>query len=135
MDAALGPVVAIDGRGRSARRTSPSCSSTRAGRSARWRFPAGCAVEPSRTEAELFGPEGTLTVDARAGVPADAFATLRAEFAAVARSGAPHECDVHRGLHVQRLVQMAERALARRDAQRPTPQGVGRSMRRRRPSG
>jgi predicted dehydrogenase len=28
--------------------------------------------------------------------------TLRAEFAAVARSGAPHECDVRRGLQIQR---------------------------------
>ena len=34
--------------------------------------------------------------------------TLRAEFAAVARSGAPHECDVRRGLQIQRWLGDAE---------------------------
>ena len=69
------------------------------------------AIEPSRTEVELYGRERSIAVDARAGARAESFARVRAEFAAVARSGGPHPCDAARGLELQRLVARVERAL------------------------
>ena len=68
------------------------------------------AVE-SRTEVELFGPSGSLLLDGRAGNPVETFANLRAEFAHVASTGASHPADVHRGLHLQRLIAAAEASL------------------------
>ena len=70
------------------------------------------AIEPSRTEVELYGRERSIAVDARAAARAESFALLRAEFAAVARSGAPHPCDAARGLELQHLVARVEDALA-----------------------
>jgi predicted dehydrogenase len=70
------------------------------------------AIEPSRTEIELYGRERSIAVDARAGARAESFARVRAEFAAVARSGGPHPCDAARGLELQHLVARVERALA-----------------------
>jgi predicted dehydrogenase len=69
------------------------------------------AITPSRTEVEVFGPEGAVAVDARAGARADSFATLRRELAETARRGGGHPCDAARGLHVQRLVARATAAL------------------------
>jgi predicted dehydrogenase len=72
-----------------------------------------CRIEgDSRTEVELFGPSGTLALDGRAGHRADTFATLRREFAEVARSGGPHPVDVQRGLHLQELLDGAAKSLA-----------------------
>jgi predicted dehydrogenase len=68
------------------------------------------AIE-SRTEVELFGPSGTLLLDGRSGSRTRTFATLRAEFAEVARTGGPHPVDVRRGLHLQRLLATAEASL------------------------
>jgi len=70
------------------------------------------AIEPSRTEVELYGRERSIAVDARAAARAESFARLRAEFAEVARTGEPHPCDAARGLELQRLVDRVERALA-----------------------
>ena len=39
------------------------------------------AIEPSRTEVELYGRERSIAVDARAAARAESFARLRAEFA------------------------------------------------------
>jgi predicted dehydrogenase len=68
-------------------------------------------VPPGRkTRYELYGPEGTLVLDWEQ-LPQDSAetrATLRSEFAAAVRTGEPHEIDVHRGLHLQRLLAQAE---------------------------
>jgi predicted dehydrogenase len=58
---------------------------------------------------ELFGEQGTLALLERRD--AYTFDRLRAEFAAVVRTRAPHECDVRRGLYVQTVIDRAERAL------------------------
>jgi len=112
IDAAAGPVVAIEGRGDPHGFMAFVLEHENGAVSD---VSLSCRVgdERSRTEVELFGPEGALTVDARAAARAESFATLRAEFAAVARTGGPHECDVQRGLHVQKLVEMAQAALGR----------------------
>jgi predicted dehydrogenase len=69
------------------------------------------AITPSRTEVEIFGREGSLRVDGRADSRDVIFANLRAEFAAVARSGGPHPCDATRGVHLQHLLAVARAAL------------------------
>lgn len=68
-----------------------------------------------RSGAEVFGPAGVLEIDTRAVSRTEAFATVRAEFAAVARTGAAHPCDVRRGLELQAVIERAERRLAGRD--------------------
>jgi hypothetical protein len=50
-------------------------------------------------------------VDGRSDSRDIVFANLRADFAAVAATGDPHPCDAARGLHLQRLIAMAETAL------------------------
>lgn len=60
-----------------------------------------------RSGVELYGPNGLLEVDCGAAVDAETFATLRAEVAAMVRTGAPHRLDVHRGVRVQRVLAMA----------------------------
>ncbi len=110
VDAALGPIVKVrvhgdtqtwlgiladheDGAGSE---TSISCRA---------------AITPSRTEVELFGPEGSLAVDGRADSRDVVFANLRTDFAAVAASGGPHPCDAARGLHLQRILALVQAAL------------------------
>jgi predicted dehydrogenase len=56
---------------------------------------------------ELYGPDGMRVLDLVATDSAAGFATARAEFAAAVRSGTPHQLDVHRALHLQRLIDQA----------------------------
>jgi len=69
------------------------------------------AITPSRTEVEVFGPDGSLAIDGRVGARPESFATLRRELADVARRGGGHECDAARGFYVQQLVARATAAL------------------------
>jgi predicted dehydrogenase len=64
----------------------------------------------SRTEVECFGPDGTVQFDGREGDRAEIGANIRASFAAVAR-GIPHASDARRGLHLQEIIERAERQL------------------------
>lgn len=68
------------------------------------------ALESQEAGVELYGRDGMLEIDCASAVGAEAFATLRREFAAVARGGS-HPLDVHRGLHLQRIISSAEAAL------------------------
>ena len=70
------------------------------------------AITPSRTEVELFGPEGTLSVDGRADQRAELLANLRVDFVGVAQDGRRHPCDAEHGLYLQRLLTATEFALA-----------------------
>jgi predicted dehydrogenase len=105
LDAALGEIVDIAGTGDvhgwyalTLRHTSGATSQAS--------LCCRSAIE-SRTEVELFGPSGSLVLDGRSGDPVQTFANLRREFAEVARTSASHPADVHRGLHLQRLLAQA----------------------------
>ncbi|MEQ4721103.1 Gfo/Idh/MocA family oxidoreductase [Nonomuraea sp. B19D2] len=66
-----------------------------------------------RTVYELYGPRGELVLDF-ARIPPDSEPTraaLRAEFAAAVRAGRSHAIDVHRGVHLQRLLEQVWRDL------------------------
>jgi predicted dehydrogenase len=69
-----------------------------------------------KTQVEVFGPSGTLAVDAREGVGAESFLEVARRFAAAAAGdrAASAGLDVHRGLHLQRLVAEVEAQLGRR---------------------
>ena len=100
---------------------SGSCSSTRAARSSEVSISCTAAITPSRTEVEIFGPEGSLAVDGRADRRDEVFANLRRDFATVARTGGPHPCDAARGLHLQHLIALATAAARPPEPTRPTP--------------
>ncbi len=68
-------------------------------------------IDPSRAGAELYGPRGVLEIDCTGAVDASAFATMRHELAQAVARGGGHPLDVHRGLHLQRLLHDAEQQL------------------------
>jgi predicted dehydrogenase len=105
LDAALGDVVEIEGAG-DVHGWFGVTMHHASGVTSQASLCCRTAIE-SRTEVELFGPSGSLVLDGRSGNPVETFATLRREFADVARSGAPHPAGVERGLHLQRLLARA----------------------------
>ena len=68
----------------------------------------------SRTAVECFGTSGTARFDGRDGDRAELGANIRRAFADVARGGT-HPSDARRGLHLQTLIDRAERGLAQAD--------------------
>jgi predicted dehydrogenase len=70
---------------------------------------SGDVPGPSRTGLEVFGPHGSLALDARDFDRDDG--EIRRRFAAVARRAETTEIDAARGLHLQRLVAEAEASL------------------------
>ncbi len=112
VEAALGPVVDIRGHG-DPREWVGLLLTHENGAHSEVTLSCASAIQPSRTEVEIYGRERSLSVDARAGARAASFARLRAEFAHVARTGDAHECDAHRGVVIQDLVARATRALDR----------------------
>jgi predicted dehydrogenase len=112
LDAALGEVVEIDAAGDVHGWVALTMRHA-SGATSQASLCCRCAME-SRTEVEIFGPQGVLTLDGRSGSRTDTFATLRAEFAEVARTGASHPADVQRGLHLQRLLARAEASMGPR---------------------
>lgn len=56
---------------------------------------------------ELHTAHGVHALDLTAGLSAEVFATVAAELAHTVRTGDPHALDVHRGLHVHRLIDQA----------------------------
>jgi predicted dehydrogenase len=115
VDAALGPVVGVRALGDLHGWVSVAFDHE-GGASSDVSLCCRAAIEPSRTEVELFGPTGTLAIDARAGVGVESFLTVARRFAAaVAGDGqAAAGLDVHRGLHLQRLVAEVEAQLGGR---------------------
>jgi len=69
---------------------------------------ATSGIDPGRAGVELYGPAGVLEIDCTASVDGHAFATLRREVAAAVREGTRHPLDVGRGLHLQRILHLAE---------------------------
>ena len=110
VDAALGPVVDIRGHG-DPRQWVGLLLTHENGAHSEVTLSCASAIEPSRTEVEVYSRERSRFVDARSGARAASFARMRAEFAEAARSGGPHPCDASRGLVIQELVARAERAL------------------------
>jgi predicted dehydrogenase len=63
-------------------------------------------IRPSITDAAVYGQHGYLELPGRVEAAQDSFHTLLDEFLAMVHSGrTEHDCDVSRGLHIQRLLQ------------------------------
>lgn len=78
----------------------------------------GRAAAEQTVRVELYGRERCLTLDASHEPVPESFATMRREFAEVAR-GAPHPIDAAHGLHLQELVADALRDLFGSGARAP----------------
>ncbi len=111
VDAAMGPVISVHAHGSSGELITTVLSHESGATSS----VDICCTSPgtSKTELELFGAQGRLTLDARASDPAATMATLRADFAAACR-GTWHAVNAARLLHVQRIIEAAARSLEAR---------------------
>ena len=117
LDAALGTIVRIKAKGDPQRLVLLECEHdngriSQAALSATTQQAGGLIVE-------VHGLDGKLALDVSAFSPeksaaefATAQRTILSEFSAAVRSGVSHELDVHRGLHLQRLIDDASRQLA-----------------------
>jgi predicted dehydrogenase len=119
LDAALGRIVGIEARGDPHRLVLLECEHEN-GRVSQGALSAN-SKQTSGLMVEVHGLDGGRTFDAGALTEeqtAAEFATSQrriiAEFAAAVASGTSHELDVHRGLHLQRLIDHAASQLSTR---------------------
>ena len=117
LDAALGRIVQVEARGDVQRLVLLECAHEN-GRVSQAALSA-TSNQNGGLRVEVHGLDEAHTFDAGAFTPEQAaaeFATARhrivAEFAAAVTVGRPHELDVHRGLHLQRLIDDAAAQLA-----------------------
>ncbi|MHB8342493.1 MAG: Gfo/Idh/MocA family protein [Mycobacteriales bacterium] len=117
LDAALGPIVEVTARGDPCRWTALTCThDTGAVSEAALSITVPVPVPVSRYE--LYGAAGLLAFDRLSDpqVAGESFTaavrTIRAEFAEAVATATPHPLDVHRGLHLQELIDQAMRSLA-----------------------
>ncbi|MCW2601258.1 MAG: putative oxidoreductase protein [Frankiales bacterium] len=71
-------------------------------------------VERDRGDIEIFGPGGAAAIDCAGVVGRETYEAMYSEFAACVAEGVPHEMDVRRGLHRQRVVGAAATDLLRK---------------------
>jgi predicted dehydrogenase len=109
LDAALGEITSVRAHGNADGWVGVHCLHA-GGAVSEASLCATVPVNPSHVSIELYGRAGAAALDLSGAVGADAFATMRSEFVAAAR-GEPHPLDVDRGLHLQRLLDEAERQL------------------------
>jgi hypothetical protein len=107
LDAALGPVVGIRTHG------DPHgwlglILDHQVGRFSEASLYASGAIARSRCEVEIFGPMGSAAMDCTDADRPVAVETMFREFAEGVERGTPHELDVRRGLHLQRVIEAAE---------------------------
>jgi predicted dehydrogenase len=112
LDAALGEVVGVRAHGDSLGWTGLLLEHED-GRVSEASLCATVAVDPHIAGVALYGPDGVLEIDCVSSVGVEAFAVLRRELAEAVSSGRGHSLDVHRGLHLQRVIEQAEADLAR----------------------
>ncbi len=119
LDAALGRIVAIEAHGDPHRLVLLECEHENGGVSQA--ALSANSNQPDGLKVEAYGLDGRCTFDAGAFTAEQAaaeFTTAQrrivAEFAAALASGTPHELDVHRGLHLQRLIDEAASQLSKR---------------------
>ena len=113
LDASVGRIVDVDAHGDLLGWVTVVCEHE-GGAVSTASMSATVPVEVSHSGIEVYGSFGERTLDCASAVGPEAFATLRRELVETVRSGDPHPLDVHRGLHLQRLLDQAERQLVAR---------------------
>lgn len=111
LDAALGPVVGVRAHG--GRRWVGLLLEHDTGAVSEVSLSGDTATDPTVAGVEVFDESGRLAVDAAAAVGPAAFTTLVGELVRTA-GGEPHPLDVHRGVHLQRVLAEAQADLDRR---------------------
>ena len=111
IEAALGPIEEIAGRGDPRRWVSLAC--THAGGVVSELSMSGVLRLPqSVLRIELYGAAGALEFDAVAAAVDEPWSRARLTFAEAVRAGRSPELDAHHGLRLQTLIDRAQRALA-----------------------
>jgi hypothetical protein len=65
-------------------------------------------LQPPFADFTVFGENGHRTLSSRETSAQDCYVNLLDDFVAMVHSGTTaHECDVHRGLHLQRIIDLA----------------------------
>jgi predicted dehydrogenase len=118
LDAALGPIQAVEARGDVHRLVLLECE--HAGGRVSQAALSATSNQAGALAVELCGLDGRLALDLAARTPeqadadsAIARARIVAELASCVRDGTRHPLDVHRGLHLQRLIDDAAAQLRR----------------------
>jgi predicted dehydrogenase len=107
LDAALGRVVGIRGHG-DPRRWVGLLLEHESGVASEVSLSGHVNVEPFRAGVDVYTAEGAIDFDAVAGVTPDTMVTIAGELADLATGVTDaHPLDVHRGLHLQQLLQGA----------------------------
>jgi predicted dehydrogenase len=110
LDAALGPIVDV----RAASASEPDLWHTifehRDGAVSTATVSMRLAIDPSVVEFDVYGTGGRLALAPRQTPPQQCFAALLDELAMMIRSATTtHPCDVHRGVHLQRIIDEVRR--------------------------
>lgn len=108
LDAALGEVIGVRAHGGD--RWVGLLLEHRSGASSEVSLSGHAGLSPHRAGLEIHTVAGVVEVDAVASIGVEAAANLVGEFVATAR-GVPHPLDVHRGVHLQRVLTEATRQL------------------------
>jgi predicted dehydrogenase len=109
IDAALGPVVDVRASGN--RRGWVSLLLTHDNGATSTVDMCANAAVASTTSVEVYGDEGSATLDGSKAADATSMMRVPAALAAAARGEATDAPDVHRGLHLQRILERAEAQL------------------------
>jgi predicted dehydrogenase len=110
LDAALGPIESIVGRGDPRQFVALSCHHAR-GAVSEVVLSGVMPLEPSVFRLELYGPRGALEFDGVAAAAEEPWAEVRRRFDTVFHAKQSPGLDVHRGLMLQRLIDRALRSL------------------------
>ena len=112
LDAALGPIKEVSGRG-DAHRWIGIQLVHESGVVSEASVTAYSGLEPPRAGVEVYSADGVHEVDT-VNLAVYAVERIASEFAETARSGRPHLLDANHGLHLQRLIDTAAQGLRQR---------------------
>jgi predicted dehydrogenase len=110
LDAAIGPIERIVGRGDSRSWVGLTCQHA-GGAVSEFSMSGVMALPQSVFRVELYGPSGLLEFDAVAAAAAEPWSLARRTFVEAVRAGRSPELDVRRGLMLQDLIERAVQAL------------------------
>jgi predicted dehydrogenase len=110
LEAALGPIESVVGRGDPRRYVALSCRHAN-GAVSDLSLSGATPIDPTVFRVELYGPRGALEFDAVAASAESPRPDVRRRFAEAVRLKQPSELDVRRGLELQRLIDQALRSL------------------------
>jgi len=112
LDAAIGPIVDVEAAGDPLGWLTLACTHEH-GATSSASLTMATSIQPHRAGVEVYTADRVLEIDCTSAVGVEAFATLRAELASMVTSGTTHpSLGVERGLHLQRLIDLAARRLS-----------------------